>query len=167
MKNYRIALTMFAPFALALSSLTHAEQDAEREARKGLVERGRYVVSTSGCNDCHTPGYPESGGALPMTDWLTGSNVGFRGPWGTTYPANLRYVINGLSEQQWMGEAREPHRPPMPWFSLRDMSDRDLRAVYWFIRSLGKKGKPVPQYVPPGGQVNTLVIDFVPHAAAN
>lgn len=167
MKNYRMALVMATPMALVLSTLAYADRSGEADMRQGLVERGRYVVTTSGCNDCHTPGYPESGGALPMTDWLTGSNVGFRGPWGTTYPANLRYVIDGLSEKQWMREARKPHRPPMPWFSLRDMSDKDLRSVYWFIRSLGGKGAPVPQYVPPGGQVSTMVIDFVPHAATN
>ena len=63
------------------------------------VARGRYLVVVSGCNDCHTPGYMENGGPkLPEKDWLTGVQVGYQGPWGTTYPSNLRLVINGMSE---------------------------------------------------------------------
>ncbi|RCX31183.1 c-type cytochrome [Thioalbus denitrificans] len=131
------------------------------------VERGRYVVSTSGCNDCHTRGYPESGGKVPLEEWLRGNPVGFSGPWGTTYPANLRLVAQSLDEAQWLQAARREMRPPMPWFSLRDMSDEDLRAVYAFIRSLGEPGEAAPEYVPPGVAVNTPYIDFVPRNLPN
>ena len=41
-----------------------AAQAADASA---LVERGAYLAVTSGCNDCHTPGYPESGGQTPLT----------------------------------------------------------------------------------------------------
>ncbi len=127
-----------------------------------LIERGRYIVATSGCNDCHTPGYPESGGAVPQSEWLTGSRVGFQGPWGTTYPANLRLRFKELSESEWLKQARSGTRPPMPWFALRDMSDRDLKAIYRFVRSLGPAGDPAPSYVAPGETVDTPYIVFVP-----
>lgn len=126
------------------------------------ASRGQYLVSTSGCNDCHTPGYPQSGGKIPAADWLTGSPVGFSGPWGTTYPANLRILMQSLTEQQWLAKARSPMRPPMPWFSLRDMTDADLKAMYGFIRSLGSKGDAAPAYVPPGQAVLTPYFEFVP-----
>jgi mono/diheme cytochrome c family protein len=119
-------------------------------------------VATTGCNDCHTVGYPESGGKVPEAEWLTGSPVGFAGPWGTTYPANLRLTAQALSEEAWMVRARSALRPPMPWFSLRDMSDSDLRAMYRYIRSLGAKGTMAPAYVAPGGKVTTPYIEFVP-----
>jgi mono/diheme cytochrome c family protein len=138
-----------------------AGQAADQKAQKTL-ERGRYVVATSGCNDCHTAGYPESGGKVPQAEWLTGSPVGFNGPWGTTYPANLRLLAQQLSEQQWMLRARSEMRPPMPWFSLRDMKDEDLRAMYQFIRSLGAKGESAPAYVPPGQKIGTPYFEFVP-----
>jgi len=131
-------------------------------ADNSTLARGRYVVATSGCNDCHTAGYPESGGKVPESRWLTGNAVGFSGPWGTTYPANLRLTVQGLSEDAWLVRARSEMRPPMPWFSLRDMSDADLRAVYRYIRSLGAAGNSAPAYVPPGGQVATPYIEFVP-----
>lgn len=135
---------------------------AESNANNPLVERGRYLISTSGCNDCHTAGYAESGGTMPVNAWLTGLPVGFQGPWGTTYPANLRLTMQTLSEEEWLGRARQPMRPPMPWFSLRDMSDSDLKAIYHFVRSLGPSGKPAPSYAEPGTQVSTPYIEFVP-----
>ncbi len=135
---------------------------ADQKADQRTLERGRYVVATSGCNDCHTPQYPESGGKVPQQAWLTGNEVGFQGPWGTTYPANLRLLVQSLSEAEWMKRARAEMRPPMPWFSLRDMSDTDLRAMYRFIRSLGAAGNPAPAYVPPGQQASTPYFEFVP-----
>jgi len=129
---------------------------------KRELERGRYLVKFGGCNDCHTPGYPESDGRTPIKDWLTGSPVGFQGPWGTSYPSNLRLLVRNMTEKQWLARVRTPMRPPMPWFNLRDMNDGDLRAMYRFIRSLGAKGEPAPAAAPPGQAVNTPYIEFVP-----
>jgi hypothetical protein len=28
------------------------------------LERGRYLIKTTGCNDCHTPGYTETAGYI-------------------------------------------------------------------------------------------------------
>jgi mono/diheme cytochrome c family protein len=128
-----------------------------------LVARGRYLVQVAGCNDCHTPHYPETGGTVPEQDWLVGIHeVGWQGPWGTTYSANLRKRFAELTEAQWMAIARAPRRPPMPWFALRDMQDQDLRAIYRYVRSLGAKGEHVPAAVAPGGEVRTPVIVFAP-----
>jgi mono/diheme cytochrome c family protein len=126
------------------------------------VARGRYVTRTSGCNDCHTPGYPESGGKVPEADWLIGSPVGFKGPWGVSYPSNLRLIAQTMDENAWVAYARQPRRPPMPWFSVRDMTDDDVRAMYRFIRSLGAKGTKAPDYAPPGTKVMTPWILFEP-----
>ena len=77
------------------------------------VERGKYLVTMIGCNDCHTPlkmgpkgpeadmsrflsGHPEQMGALPAVaprgPWLwagAATNTAFSGPWGISYAANL------------------------------------------------------------------------------
>jgi len=127
-----------------------------------VLARGKYLLTVSGCNDCHTPGWPESGGKTKPEDWLTGSPVGFSGPWGTTYPANLRRVIASMDEKQWLAHARTPRRPPMPWFNLAAMSDADLKAVYRYVKSLGPKGEAAPDFVPPGQAAATPFIEFVP-----
>jgi mono/diheme cytochrome c family protein len=124
------------------------------------IERGRYLVKTAGCNDCHTPGYAQSGGQVREDIWMTGDALGYQGPWGTTYPINVRLYFQALSEQQWLQIARNPARPPMPWFALRDMSDADLRALYHYVRSLGTGGTAAPEYVAPGQPVTTPVVRF-------
>jgi len=78
------------------------------------VERGRYLVSVIGCNDCHTPmtmgpngpqpdmsrmlsGHPQKVKLITPDvdahgDWVwagNATNTAFAGPWGVTYAANL------------------------------------------------------------------------------
>jgi mono/diheme cytochrome c family protein len=122
-----------------------------QKADEASLKRGRYIAQIAGCNDCHSAGYAMSGGKTPEKDWLIGDAVGWRGPWGTTYPTNLRLYMQQLTEDQWVKKAKNLQaRPPMPWFALRDMTTRDLRAFYRFVRHLGPAGKQAPEYVPPG-----------------
>lgn len=95
------------------------------------------------CNECHTAGYARSDGNVPESRWLTGGDPrGLRGPWGVSHPPNLRAVVARLDERQWIRLARSlKKRPPMPQHNLHDMSDDQLKAVYWFIKSLGPGGQ--------------------------
>jgi mono/diheme cytochrome c family protein len=132
-----------------------------------LVQRGRYVVRTSGCNDCHTPGFMQLGEKVPESLWLTGTPVGWRGPWGTTYASNLRLFIKPFSADDFIKLARTRNtRAPMPWPSLHAMSDYDLRAVYYYIKSLGDAGAAMPEYVPPGQEPSTPYLSLEPHMPA-
>lgn len=131
-----------------------------------LIERGRYVAMMGGCHDCHTGGYADAAGQVPAERWLTGTEVGFKGPWGVSYPTNLRLSVQRMSEEQWLTYARAPRLPPMPWFNLRDMADEDLRALYRFLRDIGPSGKPAPMPVGPDATVTTPFINFVPQEPA-
>jgi mono/diheme cytochrome c family protein len=87
---------------------------ARSEPAQSLVERGRYIVTTFGCNDCHTPwklgpngpepdmtrmlsGHPQDlamppAPALPEGPWqivASGTNTAWSGPWGVSFTANL------------------------------------------------------------------------------
>jgi len=135
-------------------------QDAPAEEGE-LVARGRYLVNQAGCNDCHSPGYANSDGATPEESWLTGDALGWRGPWGTTYASNLRLIVPKLTQEQWMAYAKNlKTRPPMPWYNLRKMKDRDLHAIFAFISHLGPAGKPAPEFVPPGEEPKTPYVLF-------
>jgi len=155
MKNTILCSLLVLTTSAAWCPATHAGA-AEPAPDRQLVERGRYLARVSGCNDCHTPGYLMNEGNVPEAQWLTGSDFGWRGPWGTTYPSNLRLFVKDMSESQWVEVARTlKRRPPMPWFNLNSMKESDLRALYQFIRSSGDPGQPAPAYVPPGEEPTT------------
>lgn len=126
------------------------------------VRHGRYLIRISGCNDCHTAGFMQNAGKVAEAEWLTGDAMGWQGPWGTTYPSNLRLLVQQMDEQGWLERARQPMRPPMPSSSLQAMGDDDLRAIYRYLKRLGAKGEPAPAYVPPGGKVATPYLDMTP-----
>jgi mono/diheme cytochrome c family protein len=139
-----LTITASAPFMSASAQTT-------KPAPVGAgIERGRYLVKIGGCHDCHTAGYGEAAGKIDEKASLTGTALGWRGPWGTTYASNLRLVASDLTEAQWLVHARSQWRPPMPWFNLRDMSDEDLVAIHRYLRHLGPAGERVPAYLPPG-----------------
>jgi hypothetical protein len=125
------------------------------------VERGRYLAIIGGCNDCHTAGYAMMEGNVPESEWLKGDILGWRGPWGTTYPANLRIKLSEMNEDEWVEYARTfKTRPPMPWFAVNVMTEDDLRSLYKFITSFEEKGEPAPEYVPPGEEPSGPYVQF-------
>lgn len=160
MKTSLLTTVMLAAMPLLAAPIpaTHAAGIDE------ALTRGRYLVTVSGCNDCHTPGYMQSHGEIAERDWLVGGTVGFQGAWGTTYPSNLRLLAAQLSESGWLARTAMPLRPPMPWFTLSKMTTDDRRAIWRYIRSLGPSGSPAPDYVGPGQTPLTPVIVFEPVA---
>lgn len=154
-----------AAVSLGLAALIGGAGAAQAQAggtSKGAsVERGRYLVKIAGCNDCHTPGYAQTGGDIPEMQWLVGDQLGWRGEWGTTYPSNLRLHVQKISEAEWIKAAKTTVlRPPMPWFVLRDMTEQDLASIYRFIRHLGPAGEPAPAYLPPDKQPQGPYVQF-------
>lgn len=153
---------MKTPFNIAMLLLLGWTAHAGAQPPASDARHGRYLVRISGCNDCHTPGFMEKDGKVAESEWLTGDAMGWQGPWGTTYPANLRLVAQQLDEKAWLIRTRQTFRPPMPSSSLHAMSETDLKAIYRYLRSQGPKGKPAPAYVPPGGKVVTPYFDLTP-----
>jgi mono/diheme cytochrome c family protein len=139
---------VFATVAFAMADASAVTPLSKEEA---AIARGRYIAKMAGCNDCHTAGYMPRAGKVPEKEWLQGDILGWKGDWGTTYAVNLRTYMQGMTEDQWVKIARTMKaRPPMPWFSLNEMHEEDLRAFYRFVRFLAPAGGPAPAYVPPG-----------------
>ena len=100
--------------AIAADEVKSKQPDREPTSAGVCVERGKYLVAITGCNDCHTPfkmgkngpepdmsrmlsGHPQN---VKLTrpdvdsraDWVwagNATNTAFAGPWGVTYAANL------------------------------------------------------------------------------
>lgn len=127
-----------------------------------MVNHGRYLIITSGCNDCHTDGFMQNH-SIPESDWLTGSALGWQGPWGTTYPANLRMTAQNLTEDQWVEMLKNRQgMPPMPWPSVNGLRESDAKAMYAYIKSLGPKGERAPLAVAPGIMPKTPYLSMLP-----
>jgi mono/diheme cytochrome c family protein len=174
----RLTLTGIATFILAACGRGEVADAAPaapsaiaatENSDAALLARGEYLVRIAGCNDCHTPGYAETGGEVPKAQWLVGTPLGWNGPWGTTYPANLRLKLQEMDEAAWLAYSATLHtRPPMPDFAVRAMDENDRRAMYRFIHSLGPAGQAAPAYLPPGTAPQPPYVQWVlPPAAAS
>ena len=137
-------------------SCTHEKVPVSTErTEQERYANGEYIVRIAGCNDCHTTGYAEAAGDMPVEEWLTGSPLGWRGPWGTTYASNLRLLIASLSEEQWIHLAKNTKwLPPMPWY----VSD-----IYYFVKAVGPAGELMPRYLPPDQTPEGPYVEFPGH----
>jgi mono/diheme cytochrome c family protein len=151
-KNYKkIVLGTALVIVLAYPVVKGQAPKPAAAAPNATIERGRYIVEIGGCNDCHTAGYANAGGKAEEADRLKGDTLGYRGPWGTSYPTNLRLSIGKLSEDAWVKYAKAlMTNPPMPWFNIRAMTEADQRALYQYVKSLpGAAGTASPVFLTP------------------
>ncbi len=123
-------------------------------AAQTMEQAGEYLTIVGSCNDCHTQGWTATKGQVAPADRFAGFDVGFRGDWGTVYGKNLRTITQRQSEDHWVQVLKTSDggdgKPPMPWWNTAQMSERDLRAMYRYIKSLGPNPKGVPRNLRPG-----------------
>jgi hypothetical protein len=53
---------------LSLATVAASGEQRPQQAKSPdteQIERGRYLVKITGCNDCHTPGYIQNAGKVP------------------------------------------------------------------------------------------------------
>lgn len=171
----RLLGAAFLVFGIAAAGLSLAGGEtgngrkAEPAAAKPIVERGRYLAITMGCNDCHTPGTLY--GSPDFKRELSGSEVGWRGPWGTSFARNLtpdpetglgHWTADEIANALRSGVRKDGTvlLPPMPWPNTAQMSEPDLRALVAYLRSLPPVKHAVPKAQPPGGEYAGPVIPF-------
>ncbi|WP_417308502.1 c-type cytochrome [Devosia sp.] len=136
---------------------------AYAEDVKPTVDMGARIAVVGGCHDCHTVNYAETGGEIDPAAALTGSPVGYQGPWGTTYAKNLRITATQYDEDSWVEYLSTFQAgPPMPWFNVHAFTEAEMRSLYMYIKSLGEPGDPTPESVPPGEMPTTPYIVFAP-----
>ena len=169
-------------------------EENKQMTQQELVARGKYLVTTGGCADCHSPKIytpngpvPDStrslsgfqqGEKLPVLDvkfvapgnWVaTESNFSaWVGPWGISYAANLTpdnaTGIGAETEEMFIKSLRggklkgvgRPLLPPMPWPTIGQMTDQDLKAIYTYLKTIKPIHNEVPQPTPPDKMAELL-----------
>jgi mono/diheme cytochrome c family protein len=139
----------------------------EPMAATGSVARGAQLALLGGCHDCHTPklqngvpdmsralsGQPENAPLAPEVVGGVSTNMmltAWRGPWGVSLSRNLTpdrvTGIGGWTLADFEKTIRtgvnpkgEVLLPPMPIANLQNLPDRDLEALFAYLRSV----KPV------------------------
>jgi len=122
-------------------------------AQRAIAERGKYIVTATGCGDCHnTPGPT---GPDPSMYLAGGGKFGFKGA-GIAVSRNLtpdpetglgnvkddeikRVLRNGVFH-----DGRMVHHRQMPWNAFANSTEEDRQAVVTYLRLV----KPVKHKIP-------------------
>jgi mono/diheme cytochrome c family protein len=125
---------------------------------KDHLAYGEYLVKIAGCRVCHTAqdrgqevGEPYAGG------WS------FKGPWGTVVSSNITphpgTYLGLASKEEFIGRFKSFAGPPqpapkgrntvMPWNAYAGMTERDLGAIYDYLKTVKAVDKRVEPF--PGG----------------
>lgn len=178
MRMTRFALFALVPVTLIAAGLTFAGQTAGAKAAKSgkssAVDRGKYLVSVMGCTDCHTPGTLY--GAPDMSRFLSGSELGWEGPWGVVYAANLtpdtetglgKWTVEQIAKAIRTGNRPDGRQlaPIMPWMNFAHLTDEDAMAIASYLKTVPAVKHVAPAPVPPGVEVAGSVLRFPPPPA--
>src|ERR1700710_2031036 len=123
-------------------------------ANAASVPRGKYLVTISGCNDCHTPG--SFLGKRDVSRTLGGSEVGFEIPnAGVFVGPNLtpdketglgKWIAQQIVTAITTGERPDKRvlAPVMPWRGRPVLTKSDALAIAAFLHSLPPVSSKVP-----------------------
>jgi mono/diheme cytochrome c family protein len=138
------------------------------------TERGKYLVSFAGCNDCHTPGY--FFGKPDMAKFLAGSEVGFEIPnLGVFHGPNLtpdkETGLGNWTDAQILDALQKGVRPDgrmlapiMPWRAFANFTKDDAAAIVAYLRSIPAVKNKVPGPFGPTEKPTSFVMKIVPPA---
>lgn len=122
-----------------------------------LAERGRYIISYTDCNACHTP----NGEQGPNWDeLLAGGKMFTQKNSGTAYTRNLtpdketgidtrtdeeikRVLRSGIFHN---GRSLDPSF--MPWAGFSNMTEEDRHALLVYLRNVQPKHHEIPEWSP-------------------
>jgi len=184
-----LAVALLSLYSCMENNKVHLSAQNNTISNDSLKRYGGYLVTITGCNDCHTPkkigingseldsalllsGYPSSRPVVPFpkADVAKGLIVvnydvtRTFGPWGTTFAANISsdqtgigsWTLERFSKAMRHGkfkgmDAARPIMPPMPWQNLKFLKDKDLEAIFIYLKSTKPIVNVVPAFIPANG----------------
>jgi mono/diheme cytochrome c family protein len=159
-------LVITAAITVAMAAeLPHARAESP-------IERGKYLVTFGGCNDCHTPGY--FFGKPDMAKYLGGSDVAFDIPGlgafaGRNITPDKETGIGNWTVEQIVAALQQGKRPDgrtlapiMPYHAFSYLSKDDALAIAAFLQSIPPVKNAVAGPFKPGDRIAAFVFRILP-----
>ncbi len=138
-------------------AVTAVLQQIDDPVQRLLAERGRYIISYTDCNACHTPNN-EKGPNLE--EFLAGGKMFSEKNSGSAYTRNLtpdketgigtrtdeeikRVLRSGISR-----DGRLFNPAFMPWAGFSNMTEEDRHALVVYLRNIQPLHHAVPEWSP-------------------
>jgi mono/diheme cytochrome c family protein len=160
-----IAITAAAALSTAAALLATGHADSQ-------LDRGKYLVTLGGCNDCHTPGY--FFGKPDSARYLGGSDVGFEIPGlgafaGANITPDKETGIGSWTADEVVRALQTGVRPDgrilapiMPWHAFANLTKDDATAIAVFLQSLPSVKNAVPGPFGPGQKASFFLFRILP-----
>jgi len=139
------------------------------------AELGMPVPDMTRMLSGHPQGAPDPASALGGHDIavIGPTFTSFRLPFGVVYPANLtpdkdtglggwteEMFVRALRTGRHMGGNGRPILPPMPWMTLAQQSDADLKAIFAYLQSVPAIRNDVPAPKVPDAAMNGIAASY-------
>ena len=176
MDRMRLGVTLLLALMIAvsvasLSCTSSQQQTTATPAAADPVARGRYLVGIMSCTDCHTPG--TFYGAPDTTRFLSGSDIGWIGPWGVVHARNLTpdstgigsWTVEQIAHALKTGNTPDGTQlaPIMPWMNYAEfLTEEDAMAIASFLKTIPPVVHENLPRIPPGQPVTGSNIGFPP-----
>jgi len=136
--------------------LSHAETHDRKKAPR-WIQSGFFRVPFFGEDSRRSGGCHRS---EVLGGLFTNDLTGWAGPWGISFASNLtpdrETGMGAWTEKAFIKTLRtgktpggRPILPPMPWESIQQASDKDLKAMFAYLMSLPPVRNMVPAPAPP------------------
>jgi mono/diheme cytochrome c family protein len=137
-----------AGLAFGLGQLLSVIPGTDAQAQASAVERGKYLLHAAGCIGCHT-----DKATLKAKGPILGGGRVLKTPFGTFFGPNItphpEHGIGRWSEAQFkraLRHGRSPsgrhYYPAFPYTSFTRMTDRDIGALWTYVRTLKPVDRP-------------------------
>ncbi|HEY9857174.1 MAG TPA: hypothetical protein V6D05_15625 [Stenomitos sp.] len=136
-----VGLCVIGAIAAGCTQTPTATSGTSTLTKEQYIEKGKYIAKIGTCAECHTGITPQG---LDMANYMAGGRAWFLPGLGITVTSNLTTDFQNMTEQEAASYLKElKPLPPMP--SLKDMTDEDLLALAYYMKSVAPIQHSVPK----------------------
>lgn len=160
--NYVVSLSRKPVWEMNEDQVRQFYAAQEADGRNNPVKRGKFLVESMGCGDCHSP-IRADGGEIEELH-LAGGQRWSLGPYGSFVTPNLtsdketglgNWTDQDIKNVLTKGIKKDGSRMlpfPMPWTDYSHMNENDMNALISYLRSVS----PIFNKIPPQEPLNIV-----------